>query len=162
GVLPAMYIALAQSRGYDLNALSGTVQADILKEFEAQKEWIFPIRPSLRIVRDLIVHCARNMARYNPINISGYHISEAGANAVQELAFTLCNAVAYVEEVVRSGVAVDDFAPRLAFYFIAQNDFFEEVAKFRAARRCWAKIAQRFGAKKPESMRLLFHCRTAA
>src|SRR5499433_1887733 len=161
-ILLAMYIALAQSRGYDLNALSGTVQADILKEYMAQKEWIFPIRPSMRIVRDLIVYSARNLARYNPINISGYHISEAGANAVQELAFTMCNAVAYLQEVTQAGVAVDEFAPRLAFYFIAQQDFFEEIAKFRAARRCWAKIAKRFGAQKPESMRLRFHCQTAA
>jgi methylmalonyl-CoA mutase N-terminal domain/subunit len=162
-ILLAMYVAYAQSRGFDLNKLSGTVQADILKEYEAQKEWIFPIRPSLRIVRDLIVHCARNMARYNPINISGYHISEAGANAVQEVAFTMCNAIAYLEEVTKAGVGVDEFAPRLAFYFIAQNDFFEEIAKFRAARRLWARIAkERFGARKPESMRLRFHCQTAA
>jgi 2-hydroxyisobutanoyl-CoA mutase large subunit len=162
-ILLAMYVALAQSRGYDLNALSGTVQADILKEYMAQKEWIFPIRPSLRIVRDLIVYCAENLARYNPINISGYHISEAGANAVQELAFTMCNAVTYVEEVTRAGVPVDAFAPRLAFYFIAQQDFFEEIAKFRAARRVWAKLMrERFGAQKPESMRLRFHCQTAA
>src|SRR5216683_546860 len=162
-ILLAMYVALAQSRGNDLNALSGTVQADILKEYIAQKEWIFPIRPSLRIVRDLIAYCARNLARYNPINISGYHISEAGANAVQELAFTMCNAVTYVEEVTRAGVPVDAFAPRLAFYFIAQQDFFEEIAKFRAARRIWAKLMrERFGAKKAESMRLRFHCQTAA
>jgi methylmalonyl-CoA mutase cobalamin-binding domain/chain len=162
-ILLAMYVALAQSRGYDLNALSGTVQADILKEYMAEKEWIFPIRHSLRIVRDLIVYCAENLARYNPINISGYHISEAGANAVQELAFTMCNAVAYVEEVTGAGVPVDAFAPRLAFYFIAQQDFFEEIAKFRAARRIWAKLMrERFGAKKPESMRLRFHCQTAA
>src|SRR5215510_8015044 len=162
-ILLAMYVALAQSRGYDLNALSGTVQADILKEYMAQKEWIFPIRPSLRIVRDLIAYCARNLARYNPINISGYHISEAGANAVQELAFTMCNAVTYVEEVTKAGVPVDDFAPRLAFFFVAQQDFFEEIAKFRAARRIWAKLMkERFGAQKPESMRLRFHCQTAA
>src|SRR2546427_4472857 len=161
-ILLAMYVALAQERGNDLNKLSGTVQADILKEYQAQKEWIFPIRPSMRVVRDLIVYSARNLARYNPINISGYHISEAGANAVQELAFTMCNAVAYLQEVTQAGVAVDEFAPRLAFYFVAQQDFFEEIAKFRAARRCWAKIAKRFGAQKPESMRLRFHCQTAA
>src|SRR5229473_2539314 len=162
-ILLAMYVALAQSRGNDLNALSGTVQADILKENIAQKEWIFPIRPSLRIVRDLIAYCARNLARYNPINISGYHISEAGANAVQELGFTMCNAVTYVEEVARAGVPVDEFAPRLAFYFVAQQDFFEEIAKFRAARRVWAKLMrERFGARKQESMRLRFHCQTAA
>jgi methylmalonyl-CoA mutase N-terminal domain/subunit len=162
-ILLAMYVALAQSRGLDLDALSGTVQADILKEYIAQKEWIFPIRPSMRIMRDMIVYSARNLARYNPINISGYHISEAGATSVQEVAFTMANAVAYVEEVTRAGVPVDEFAPRLAFYFVAQADFFEEVAKFRAARRIYAKIMkERFGAQKPESMRLRFHCQTAA
>ncbi|HEU5197261.1 MAG TPA: methylmalonyl-CoA mutase family protein [Methylomirabilota bacterium] len=162
-ILLAMYIALAQSRGNDLNALSGTVQADILKEYMAQKEWIFPIRPSMRLMRDMIVYCADHMARYNPINISGYHISEAGATSVQEVAFTMANAIAYVEEVTRSGVAVDRFAPRLAFYFVAQADFFEEVAKFRAARRVWARLMKdRFGATKAESMRLRFHCQTAA
>jgi methylmalonyl-CoA mutase cobalamin-binding domain/chain len=162
-ILLAMYVALAQSRGCDLNRLSGTVQADILKEYVAQKEWIFPIRPSMRIMRDMIVWSARHMARYNPINISGYHISEAGATSVQEVAFTMANAIAYVEEVTRAGVAVDEFAPRLAFYFVAQNDFFEEVAKFRAARRIYARIMkERFGATKPESMRLRFHCQTAA
>ena len=146
-ILLAMYVALAQERGYDLHRLSGTTQADILKEYVAQKEWIFPIRPSLRLVRDMIIFCAEHMARYNPINISGYHISEAGATSVQEVAFTMANAIAYVEEVRATGVAVDDFAPRLAFYFVAQADFFEEVAKFRAARRLWARIAEgRFGA----------------
>ena len=162
-ILLAMYVALAEARGYDLNRLSGTVQADILKEYVAQKEWIFPIRPSLRIMRDMIVFCAERLARYNPINISGYHISEAGANSIQEVAFTMANAVAYVEEVTRAGVPVDRFAPRLAFYFVAQADFFEEVAKFRAARRVWAKLMrERFGARVPESMRLRFHCQTAA
>jgi methylmalonyl-CoA mutase cobalamin-binding domain/chain len=162
-ILLAMYVALAQSRGCDLNRLSGTVQADILKEYIAQKEWIFPIRQSMRIMRDMIVWSARNMARYNPINISGYHISEAGATSVQEVAFTMANAIAYVEEVTRGGVAVDEFAPRLAFYFVAQNDFFEEIAKFRAARRIYARIMkERFGATKAESMRLRFHCQTAA
>ena len=162
-ILLAMYVALAQSRGCDLNRLSGTVQADILKEYIAQKEWIFPIRPSMRVMRDMIVWSARHMARYNPINISGYHISEAGATSVQEVAFTMANAIAYVEEVTRAGVAVDEFAPRLAFYFVAQNDFFEEIAKFRAARRIYARIMkERFGARNPESMRLRFHCQTAA
>ena len=162
-ILLAMYVALAQSRELDLHRLSGTVQADILKEYVAQKEWIFPIRPSMRIMRDMIVWSARHMARYNPINISGYHNSEAGATTVQEVAFTMANAIAYVEEVTRAGVAVDEFAPRLAFYFVAQNDFFEEVAKFRAARRIYARIMkERFGATKPESMRLRFHCQTAA
>jgi methylmalonyl-CoA mutase N-terminal domain/subunit len=162
-ILLSMYVALARSRGFDLNRLSGTVQADILKEYIAQKEWIFPIRPSMRIMRDMIVYSARNLARYNPINISGYHISEAGATSVQEVAFTMANAVAYVEEVTRAGVHVDEFAPRLAFYFVAQADFFEEVAKYRAARRVWAKLMKtRFGAAKAESMRLRFHCQTAA
>jgi methylmalonyl-CoA mutase N-terminal domain/subunit len=162
-ILLAMYIVVAEQRGYDLNKLSGTVQADILKEYIAQKEWIFPIRPSMRIMRDMIVYCADHMARYNPINISGYHISEAGATSVQEVAFTMANGIAYVDEVTKTGVAVDRFAPRLAFYFVAQADFFEEVAKFRAARRVWAKIMKdRFGATKAESMRLRFHCQTAA
>src|SRR6266849_2462539 len=162
-ILLAMYVALAESRGFDLHKLSGTVQADILKEYIAQKEWIFPIRPSMRIMRDMIVYCARHMARYNPINISGYHISEAGATPVQEVAFTMANAIAYVEEVTAAGVPVDEFAPRLAFYFVAQADFFEEVAKFRAARRIYAKLMkERFGARNPESMRLRFHCQTAA
>ncbi|MEK7245304.1 MAG: methylmalonyl-CoA mutase family protein, partial [Pseudomonadota bacterium] len=162
-ILLAMYVALAERRGYDLDKLSGTIQNDILKEYIAQKEWIFPPRPSMRIVRDTIVYCARNMRRYNPVNISGYHISEAGATAVQEAAFTLCNAIAYVEEVVKAGVDVDEFAPRLSYYFVAQADFLEEVAKFRAARRAYAKIMKkRFGAKNPESMRLRFHCQTAA
>src|SRR5213595_3195427 len=162
-ILLAMYVALAEARGNDPSRLSGTCQTDILKEYIAQKEWIFPIRPSLRLVRDMIVYSAEHMARYNPINISGYHISEAGATSVQEVAFTMADAIAYVEEVTRAGVAVDRFAPRLAFYFIAQADFFEEVAKFRAARRVWAKLMkERFGATRAESMRLRFHCQTAA
>lgn len=162
-ILLAMYVAFAESQGYRLEKLSGTVQADILKEYVAQKEWIFPIRPAMRIVRDTIVFCAAHLPRYNPINISGYHISEAGATAVQELAFTMANGIAYVEEVVASGVPVDQFAPRLAFYFVAQSDLFEEVAKFRAARRIWARtMKESFGAKNPESMRLRFHCQTAA
>src|SRR4029453_11509492 len=162
-ILLAMYVALAESRGLDLNRLSGTVQADILKEYIAQKEWIFPTRPSMRLMRDMIVFTAERMARYNPVNISGHHIPEAGANAVQEVAFTMANGISYVEEVTRAGVPVDAFASRLAFYFIAQADFFEEAAKFRAARRIWAKIMkERFGATKAESMRLRFHCQTAA
>ena len=162
-ILLAMYVAVAGARGCDLHRLSGTVQADILKEYVAQKEWIFPIRPSMRLMRDMIVFCAERMARYNPINISGYHIAEAGATSVQEVAFTMANAIAYVEEVARSGVPVDAFAPRLAFYFVAQADFFEEIAKFRAARRVWARLMRdRFGATRPESMRLRFHCQTAA
>jgi len=162
-ILLAMYVVLAEKRGFDLNKLSGTIQADILKEYMAQKEYIFPIDPSVRIVRDCITYCARNMKRYNPINISGYHISEAGSSPLQEVAFTLCNLITYVEEVTKTGVQVDEFAPRLAFFFVCQNDFFEEIAKFRAVRRAYAKIMRdRFGAKNPESMRLRFHCQTAA
>ncbi|HEY1545269.1 MAG TPA: methylmalonyl-CoA mutase family protein [Xanthobacteraceae bacterium] len=162
-ILLAMYIALAKKRGFDLDKLSGTIQADILKEYMAQKEYCYPIAPSVRICRDAITYCAENMKRYNPINISGYHISEAGASPLQEAAFTLANGIVYVEEVLKTGMDVDKFAPRLAFYFVSQGDFFEEVAKFRAARRCWAKIMKnRFGAKNPDSMRLRFHCQTAA
>jgi methylmalonyl-CoA mutase cobalamin-binding domain/chain len=162
-ILLAMYIAVAQKRGYDLNKLSGTIQADILKEYMAQKEYVFPIAPSVRLVRDCITYCARHMKRYNPINISGYHISEAGASPLQEAAFSLANLIAYVEAVTQTGMHVDEFASRLAFFFVCQADFFEEVAKFRALRRCYAKIMkQRFGAQNPESMRLRFHCQTAA
>jgi len=162
-ILLAMYVALAQRRGYDLNRLSGTIQADILKEYMAQKEWIYPIVPSVRLVRDCITYCAKHMRRYNPVNISGYHISEAGASPLHEVAFTLANGIRYVEEVLKTGMPVDEFASRLSFYFVSQSDFFEEIAKFRAARRCWAKIMKkRFGAQNPESMRLRFHCQTAA
>jgi len=162
-ILLAMYVALAEKRGYDLNKLSGTVQADILKEYMAQKEYIYPIAPSVRICRDIITYSARHLKRYNPINISGYHISEAGSSPVHEAAFTLANLIVYVEEVMKTGMAVDEFAPRLAFFFVSQGDFFEEVAKFRALRRCYAKIMkERFGARNPDSMRLRFHCQTAA
>jgi methylmalonyl-CoA mutase N-terminal domain/subunit len=161
-ILLAMYLVAAEERGTPREALSGTVQADILKEFEAQKEWVYPVRPSMRIVRDLIVYSVQNLPHYNPINISGYHIREAGSTATQEVAFTLANGIAYVEDVLKAGLDVDDFAPRLAFYFIAERDFFEEVAKFRAARRLWARIMrERFGARKAESLRLRFHCQTA-
>jgi 2-hydroxyisobutanoyl-CoA mutase large subunit len=162
-ILLAMYIVMAQKRGYDINKVSGTIQADILKEYMAQKEYIYPIQPSVRIVRDCITFCSRNMKRYNPINISGYHISEAGASPLHEVAFTLANTITYVEEVLKTGMNVDEFAPRLAFFFVSQIDFFEEIAKFRAARRVYAKVMkERFGAKNPESMRLRFHCQTAA
>ncbi|GFG53518.1 methylmalonyl-CoA mutase family protein [Mycolicibacterium agri] len=162
-ILLAMYIAVAEDRGMDLNKLSGTIQNDILKEYVAQKEWIFPVRPSMRIVRDCIAYCAENMARYNPVNISGYHISEAGANAVQEVAFTMAITKAYVEDVVNAGIDVDTFAPRLSFFFVSQADLFEEVAKFRAVRRYYAKMMkEHFGAKKANSMRLRFHAQTAA
>ncbi|MFQ5936586.1 MAG: methylmalonyl-CoA mutase family protein, partial [Acidiferrobacterales bacterium] len=162
-ILLAMYIALAQNRGYDLHQLSGTIQNDILKEYIAQKEWVFPVRPSVRIVRDTITYAAKHMRRYNPINISGYHISEAGATAVQEAAFTIANTIAYVQEVTEAGIDVDEFAPRLSFFFVSQADFFEEIAKFRAVRRVYAKVMrERFGATRPESMRLRFHAQTAA
>jgi len=162
-IMLAMYYALGQKRGYDPHKLSGTVQADILKEYMAQKEWIYPITPSVRIVRDCITFCAENMKRFNPINISGYHVSEAGSSPVHEVAFTMANTITYVEEVIKTGLDVDVFAPRLAFFFVCQRDFFEEIAKFRAARRVYAKIMkERFGAKNPASMRLRFHCQTAA
>jgi methylmalonyl-CoA mutase cobalamin-binding domain/chain len=161
-ILLAMYVALAERRGVPMERLAGTVQNDIIKEFTAQKEWIYPVKPSLRIVRDSIVWSVRHLPHYNPVNISGYHIREAGATAVQEAAFTLAAGIAYVEEVRKTGMPVDAFAPRLSFYFISHSDFFEEVAKFRAARRVWARIMkERFGATRPESMRLRFHCQTA-
>jgi methylmalonyl-CoA mutase N-terminal domain/subunit len=162
-ILLAMYVVLAERRGYDPSKLSGTIQADILKEYMAEKEYIFPIDPSVRIVRDCITYCAKNLKRYNPINVSGYHISEAGSSPVQEAAFALANLIVYVEEVQKTGMQVDEFAPRLALYFASGSDFFEEIAKFRALRRCYAKIMrERFGANDPESMRLRFHCQTAA
>ena len=162
-ILLAMYVALAEERGYDLDKLSGTIQNDILKEYAAQKEWVYPIRPSMRIVRDTIVYCAHNMRRYNAINISGYHISEAGGSPLHEVAFTLANTKAFVQDVVGAGLDVDDFAPRLSFFFVSQADFFEEIAKFRAIRRAYAKMMkEEFGAKRPESMRMRFHTQTAA
>jgi len=162
-IIYAMFIAVADKRGHDLNRIAGTIQADILKEYIAQKEWIFPARPSVRIVRDTIVYSVEHTKRFNPISISGYHISEAGANAVQEAAFTMATMIAYVEETMKVGVGVDDFAPRLSFFYVSQGDFFEEIAKFRALRRVYAKLMkERFGAQKPESMRLRFHAQTAA
>ncbi len=162
-IIYAMYISVAEKRSYDLTQIAGTIQADILKEYMAQKEWIFPIRPSVRLVRDTIVYSSRHTPRFNPISISGYHISEAGANAVQEAAFTMASTIAYVEEVTKMGVEIDEFAPRLSFFYVSQQDFFEEVAKFRALRRVYARLMKdRFGAKKPESMRLRFHAQTAA
>jgi methylmalonyl-CoA mutase cobalamin-binding domain/chain len=162
-ILLAMYIAVARRRGYDLNKLSGTIQNDILKEYIAQKEWIYPPAPSMRIVRDTITYTATRMARYNPINISGYHTSEAGASALQEIAFTIAAAREYVRTVVATGMDVDTFAPRLSFFFVCQADFFEEVAKFRAARRYYARMMkEEFGAANPDSMRMRFHTQTAA
>ncbi len=162
-ILYAMYIAVAQKRGYDLNDLSGTIQNDILKEYIAQKEWIFPVRPSVRLVRDCIQYGAEHMKRYNPINISGYHISEAGSTAVQEVAYTMATTREYVKTAIDAGVDVNEFGPRLSFFFVSQADFFEEIAKFRAARRVYAKIMrEQFGATKPEACRLRFHAQTAA
>ena len=160
--LLAFYIAVARRRGIEEDALSGTVQNDILKEYIARGTYIYPTNPSMRIIGDMITYCTDNLPHWNPISISGYHIREAGSTAVQEVAFTIANAVAYVEEVLRRGVAVDNFAPRLAFFFNAHSDFFEEIAKFRAARRLWARLMkERFGATNPQSMMLRFHTQTA-
>ena len=161
-ILWAMYLVVAEKQGTAWSDLSGTVQNDILKEFMAQKEYIYPPRESMRLVADSIEFAARNTPRFNPISISGYHIREAGATAAQELAYTLGAGVAYVEWTLERGLAVDDFAPRLSFFFDAHNDFFEEIAKFRAARRIWSKIAgERFGARNPRSRKLRFHTQTA-
>ncbi len=158
----AMYAALARERGIPLAKLGGTIQTDILKEFIAQKEWISPPRPSMRIVADMMAFCAREMPRWHPISISGYHIREAGATAVQELAFTIADGVGYVQAGIDAGLDVDAFAPRLSFFWDVHNDFFEEIAKFRAARRLWARIMrERFGAKNPASWRLRTHAQTA-
>ena len=158
----AMYIATAEAQGAREAELGGTVQNDILKEYVARGLYIFPPEPSMRLVVDLIEYCARRMPRWNPISISGYHIREAGANAVQELAFTFANAIAYVEGALERGLKVDEFAPRFSFFFAVHNDFFEEIAKFRAARRIWAKIMrERFGARNPRSCMLRFHTQTA-
>jgi methylmalonyl-CoA mutase N-terminal domain/subunit len=161
-VIWAMYLVAAEKSGADWKKLSGTIQNDILKEYIAQKEYIFPPAPSMRLVVDTISFAARETPRWNPISISGYHIREAGSTAVQELAFTLRDGVEYVEWVLRAGLAVDDFAPRISFFFNAHNDLFEEVAKFRAARKVWARvIRERFGAKNPRSWTCRFHTQTA-
>jgi methylmalonyl-CoA mutase, N-terminal domain len=158
----AMYVAVGESQGTPRAKLGGTIQADMLKEYIAQKEWIVPPKPAVKIVCDMIEFCAREMPRWNPISISGYHIREAGATAVQELAFTLADGIEYVQECVDRGMDVDSFAQRLSFFWDVHNDFFEEVAKFRAARRIWARtMKQRFGAKKPESLLLRTHAQTA-
>ncbi|MGA9524831.1 MAG: methylmalonyl-CoA mutase family protein [Myxococcaceae bacterium] len=157
-----MYIAVAEKQGIPMSKLGGTIQNDMLKEYIAQKEWIVPPRPAVRIVIDMIDFCTRNMPRWHPVSISGYHIREAGATAVQELAFTLADGIGYVEESVKRGLNVDEFAPRLSFFWDVHNDFFEEVAKFRAARRIWAHVMRdRFGAKDPRSMQLRTHAQTA-
>ncbi len=161
-ILWAMYLAVAEKQGVDSNLLSGTLQNDILKEYIAQKEYIYPPKPSMRLVTDTIEFGARHTPKFNPISISGYHIREAGSTAIQELAFTLRDGIEYVEWGVRRGLAVDDFAPQLSFFFNAHNDFFEEIAKYRAARRIWYKtMTERFGAKSPRSCALRFHAQTA-
>ncbi len=161
-ILLALYLAVARERGVRWDALSGTVQNDLLKEYVARGTYIFPPRESLKITTDLFAFCGREVPKWNTISISGYHIREAGSNAVQEVAFTLSNAIAYVEAALARGLAIDDFAPRLSFFFNAHANFFEEVAKFRAARSLWAEIARdRFGAKDPKSWRLRFHTQTA-
>jgi methylmalonyl-CoA mutase, N-terminal domain len=161
-ILMALYLAAARERGFAWKDLSGTVQNDLLKEYVARGTYIFPPRESLKITTDLFDFCGREVPRWNTISISGYHIREAGSTAVQEVAFTLANAIAYVEAALARGLAIDDFAPRLSFFFNAHANFFEEVAKFRAARSLWAEIArERFGAKDPRSWRLRFHAQTA-
>ena len=158
----AMYIAVAEKQGVSPAKLRGTVQNDILKEYIAQKEWILPPRPSLRLVRDSIMYCAAHLPQWNSISISGYHIREAGASAVQELAFTLYDGLTYVQELVGAGLSVDTFAPRLSFFFDVHNDFFEEIAKFRAARRIWAReIERRFHPQNSRSLLLRTHAQTA-
>ncbi len=161
-VIWAMYLAVAEQQGVEWARLNGTLQNDILKEYIAQKEYIFPPRPSMRLVTDVIEFATRHVPRFNPISISGYHIREAGSTAVQELAFTLRDGIEYVEWALRRGMGVDEFAPRLSFFFNAHNDFFEEIAKYRAARRMWARIMRdRFGARNERSMKLRFHAQTA-
>jgi methylmalonyl-CoA mutase N-terminal domain/subunit len=161
-ILLALYVAVAKKQGANLQKLSGTVQNDILKEFIARGTYIYPPRPSMRIVTDLFAWCRTELPAWNTISISGYHIREAGSTAAQEVAFTLADAIAYVDAAIAVGLAVDEFAPRLSFFFNAHNDVLEEIAKYRAARRLWAHLMRdRFGAKKPASMMLRFHAQTA-
>ncbi len=161
-VLLAMYIAVAEENGVARSKLNGTIQNDILKEYSSRGTYIYPPNPSMRLITDIFSFCAKEVPSWNPISISGYHIREAGSTAVQEVAFTLSNAVAYVDNALKAGLSVDDFAPRLSFFFNAHLNFLEEIAKFRAARRLWAKIMkQRFGAKNPRSWMLRFHTQTA-
>jgi methylmalonyl-CoA mutase N-terminal domain/subunit len=158
----ALYVAVAEAQGAKRASLRGTIQTDILKEYIAQKEWIYPPRPSMRIVTDMVEFCAREMPLWNPISVSGYHIREAGSTAVQELAFTLADGFAYVEAGIERGMDVDSFAPRLSFFFNSHLDFFEEIAKFRAARKIWAKrMRNTYGARNPRSWTLRFHTQTA-
>jgi methylmalonyl-CoA mutase N-terminal domain/subunit len=158
----ALYIATAEASGVPQDKLGGTLQADMLKEYIAQKEWIYPPEPSMRIITDMIEYCSKNVPKWNTISISGYHIREAGSTAAQELAFTLADGFAYVEAGIERGMAVDDFAPRLSFFFNSHSDFFEEIAKFRAARRIWARhMREKYGAKNPRSWTMRFHTQTA-
>jgi methylmalonyl-CoA mutase, N-terminal domain len=161
-ILLAFYVLVGEEQGVPPEKLGGTIQTDILKEYIAQKEWCFPIEPAMRLVTDMIEWCSQNMPRWHPVSISGYHIREAGSTAQQELAFTLKDGFTYVERALERGLDVDDFAPRLSFFFNAHIDFFEEIAKYRAARRIWAReMKETYGAKREESMRLRFHAQTA-
>jgi methylmalonyl-CoA mutase N-terminal domain/subunit len=161
-IMLAYYVAAAEAQGVPADRLSGTIQADILKEYIAQKEWCFPIDPAMRLLGDMIEWCSREMPRWHPVSISGYHIREAGSTAAQELAFTLKDGLTYVEQAIDRGLDVDDFAPRLSFFFNAQIDFFEEICKYRAARRIWAReLKETFGAKNPKSWLMRFHTQTA-
>ncbi len=158
----SMYVVVAESRGIDRRVLRGTIQNDILKEYVARNNYIYPPYPSMRYATDAIMYCVKEIPKWNPISISGYHFEEAGATPAQEVAFTLADAIEYVNWVIKRGMNVDEFAPRLSFFFAARTNFFEQIAKFRAARRVWAKIMkERFGAKKPRSMILRFHVQTA-
>jgi methylmalonyl-CoA mutase, N-terminal domain len=161
-IMLAYYVVAAERQGVGPERLGGTIQADILKEYIAQKEWCFPIDPAMRLLGDMIEWCSQEMPRWHPVSISGYHIREAGSTAAQELAFTLKDGLTYVEQAVERGLDVDDFAPRLSFFFNAQIDFFEEIAKYRAARRIWAReLKETFGAKNPKSWLMRFHTQTA-
>jgi len=161
-ILLAFYIAVAENKGVPLEKIQGTLQNDILKEFIAQKEWIFPPEPSMRIITDMMTYCANHLPKFNTISISGYHIREAGSTAAQELAFTLADGFTYVEYGINAGLDVDDFAPRLSFFFNSHLDFFEEIAKYRAARRIWARhMKEKYNAKNPRSWKLRFHTQTA-
>jgi len=161
-ILLAFYVLVGEKQGVPAAQLGGTIQTDILKEYIAQKEWCFPIEPAMRLVTDMIEWCTENMPRWHPVSISGYHIREAGSTAQQELAFTLKDGFTYVERAIERGLDVDDFAPRLSFFFNSHIDFFEEIAKYRAARRIWAReMKETYGARKEESMRLRFHTQTA-
>jgi methylmalonyl-CoA mutase N-terminal domain/subunit len=158
----AMYLVMAEKQGADFKKISGTLQNDILKEYIAQKEWIYPIKPAMKLVIDTFEYCVKHVPKYNPISVSGYHIREAGATALQELAFTLRDGVEYVQYGVERGLDVDEFVPRISFFFNAHNDFFEEIAKYRAARVVWAQtMKERFGAKNPRTMQMRFHTQTA-